>query len=152
MLPIKRILCPTDFSSPSLEGLKAANELAHHFSAELVVLHVNPPIPVMPEGHGAMNFNIPEYQKEMERAANEQIGKVVERWVTPGVKATARVAQGDPAEEVAAAAAETKADLIVMSTHGRTGWRRFVTGSVTEKVVRLAELPVLTVHFPYEED
>jgi len=152
MLPLRTILCPTDFSEPAYEGLKAANELAHHFSAQLVVLHVNPPIPVMPEGHGAINFNIPEYQKEMENAAREQIDKVVERWVAADVNATARVAQGDPAEEIAAAAAEIAADLIVLSTHGRTGWRRFVTGSVTEKVVRLAERPVLAVHFPYEEE
>jgi len=152
MLPVKTILCPTDFSEPSYEGLKAANELAHHFSAGLVVLHVNPPIPVMPEGHGAINFNIPEYQKEMENAAREQIDKVVERWVAADVNTTARVAQGDPAQEIANAAAETEADLVVISTHGRTGWRRFVTGSVTEKVVRLAERPVLTIHFPYEEE
>lgn len=152
MLPVRTILCPTDFSEPSYEGLKAANELAHHFSAQVVVLHVNPPIPVMPEGHGAINFNIPEYQKEMEKAAREQIGKVLERWVSPDVESAARVAQGDPAEEIARAAAELEADLIVLSTHGRTGWRRFVTGSVTEKVVRLAERPVLTVHFPYEEE
>lgn len=151
MLPVKTILCPTDFSEPSYEGLKAANEFAHHFSAQLVVLHVNPPVPVLPEGHGAINFNIPEYQREMEQVANEQIDKVVERWVSPDVNSDARVAEGDPAEEIAAAAAEIEADLIILSTHGRTGWRRFVTGSVTEKVVRLAERPVLTVHFPYEE-
>jgi nucleotide-binding universal stress UspA family protein len=151
MLPIRKILCPTDFSEPSHEALKAANEFAHHFSAQLVVLNVLQPVPVIPEGHGAVHLNIPEYQKEMERSSRSQIRKVVEQWTSPGVESTARVVEGDPAEENAKVDDEIEADLIIISTHGRTGWRRLVLGSVTEKVVRLADRPVLTVRFPYEE-
>lgn len=151
MLPIRTILCPTDFSEPSYDGLKVANEFAHHFSAQLVVLHVNQPVPVMPEGHGAVHFNFPEYQKEMEISSREKIRKVVDRWIASDVEATGRVAEGDPAEEITKVANEIGADLIIIATHGRTGWRRFVLGSVAEKVVRLAERPVLAVRFPYEE-
>jgi len=58
---------------------------------------------------------------------------------------------GDPAQEICQAAKEKGADLIVIATHGQTGWRRLVFGSVTEKVVRLAPCPVLTIPAQMEE-
>ena len=151
MLPIQTILCPTDFSAPSYEGLKTANELAHHFSARLVVLYVNPPIPVMTVGHAPIHFDIPAYQKEMEGSARKELRKVMDRWIIEDVESTLRVAEGDPAEEIESVADDIAADLIVIATHGRTGWRRFVLGSVTEKLVRSAQRPVLTIHCREED-
>jgi nucleotide-binding universal stress UspA family protein len=57
---------------------------------------------------------------------------------------------GSAAEQIANMAVAEKSDLIVIATHGLTGWRRFVFGSVTEKVVRLAQCPVLTIQQPQE--
>lgn len=61
------------------------------------------------------------------------------------------VGHGDVADEIVRIAETEKADLIVTATHGTTGWRRFVFGSVAEKVVRLAKCPVLTIRNPQEE-
>jgi nucleotide-binding universal stress UspA family protein len=61
------------------------------------------------------------------------------------------VALGEAADEIIRISEETKADLVVIATHGQTGWRRLVFGSVAEKVVRLAPCPVLTIRAPHEQ-
>ena len=149
MLPIHCILCPTDFSEPSFAGVSAGNELAMHFGASLVLIHSIPPIPVIPAPHeAAILFNVPSYQQEMEIYAKNSLNDMIGRHISDKLKVETRVAIGEPADEIVKAAGEVQADLIVMATHGETGWKRFVSGSVTEKVVRLARCPVLTVHAP----
>ena len=148
MLPIKRILWPTDFSEPSYRALEAANELAAHFSAELILLHVVPPVPVVPASPEPMGFDIPSYQLEMEAFAKDSLLQVVEERISADVKHRSLVVLGDPAGEIVQAAAEQGADIIVTATHGLTGWRRFIFGSVAEKVIRLAPCPVLSMQAP----
>jgi nucleotide-binding universal stress UspA family protein len=69
MLPIKRILCPTDFSDPSYEAIKAASELASHFGAEMILLHVVPPAPVSPEVMAVPPATVPVSRKDWEALA-----------------------------------------------------------------------------------
>ena len=148
MLPIRKILCPTDFSEPAAEGYRNALLLAKHFEAELLVLHVNTPIPIMPMGHGAVNFNVPEYRKEMENYAASRMKEWIAETAAEDVKITDILGEGDAAGEIVRVAEDQDADLIVIATHGHSGWKKLVTGSVTEKVVRTATRPVLTVHSP----
>lgn len=148
MLPIRKILCPTDFSEPAAEGFKNACLLAAHFGAELIVLNVTPPIPIMPMGHGAINFNVPEYREEMLNYAKSRLAELVAEASRKELSVTDWVIEGDAATEIVRAADDHHAGLIVIATHGHTGWRKFVTGSVTEKVVRTASCPVLTVQAP----
>jgi nucleotide-binding universal stress UspA family protein len=147
MLPIKRILCPTDFSDPSLAALKTACELAAHFNALIQVLHVvsfSPPLPTDMVVIAATDF----YQTDAERcdAALKRVNEIIDLYVPPGVQAQGAVHLGNAAHEITGAADEIGADVIVMGTHGASGWRHLAFGSVAEKVVRMAGRPVLTVH------
>ncbi len=149
MLPIKRILAPTDFSSASMAAVKAACELARHFEAELELLYVVPPIPTLPADM-SYTFDVPNYTDSLQQAAEEKLAEVVTDQVSSGIPARHGIAFGDPAAEIVRKATEDQVDWIVISTHGLTGWRHLVFGSVAEKVVRTAECPVLTVRAPRE--
>lgn len=147
MLPLKKIICPTDFSEPSLAALETACEFAKHFDAELRVLHIvalSPPFPSDMVVVAAPNY----YPSDAERIeeAQRQIANLILRRVPVGVRAVPEVKMGYAANEIACVADEEGADLIVIGTHGLSGWRHLLIGSVMEKVVRLARCPVLTVH------
>lgn len=151
MIPPKKILCPTDFSGPSYEGLTAAKEFAVHFSAELTLLHVIlPPLPVTAEG-GAPVFDYAGYLHEMTSSAERELAALADK-VPGGIGVTTRVIEGNPADQIVDFAKENETDMIVMATHGLTGWRRFIFGSVAEKVVRLSRCPVLTIPAPESGD
>lgn len=153
MLPVKKILCPTDFSEPSYEGLKAANELAEHFSAELCLAHVVAPVPVpmaqsptVPEA-----FNVASYRTELEASAQRSLQEVVEQKIPKELRVRQIIGHGEAANEIVRIAEEETADMIVIATHGLTGWRHLIFGSVAEKVVRLAGCPVLTIRVSEKE-
>ncbi len=155
MLPLRRILCPTDFSEPSYVALEAAVELAEHFAAELVLVHVVTAVPVVPTPHAgaaATTFDVGEYQSSLRRAGEQGLRDLIRERVPEGVVVRPLLLQGEAAREIVDAAADEAADLVVIATHGRTGWRRLVFGSVAEKVVRLADTPVLTIRDPGRND
>jgi nucleotide-binding universal stress UspA family protein len=152
MLPVKKILCPTDFSQPANEGLKTANELALHFSAQLMVLHVVSTTPVVPASPTLTGFHELSALEEMEKAAKEIIATDANRYVDEKVEARLMVINGNAADEIARVAEEEKVDLIVIATHGHGGWREFFFGSVTDKVAKLSNCPVLLIHGPDEEE
>lgn len=147
MLPLKKILCPTDFSEPSYEAIKTANEFAINFSAEIILVHVVTPIPVMPVSPDSMVINLPSYQKELEIYNAKRLQALVEQRVPKSVRVFMHVIWGNPAEEIVRMAETGHVDLIVIATHGLTGWRRFIFGSVAEKVIRIAPCPVLSIQF-----
>ena len=151
MLPIEKAICSTDFSDPSYEGIKAANELAHHFEAELILLHVVSPIPAMTGAGAPTGFHIPAVLKEMEKSAAEMLENIKTNEIKKSTKTRTLVVHGRPADEIVRTAEEEKADLIVIATHGQSGWQRFISGSVTERVVRMASCPVLSVPAPPED-
>jgi nucleotide-binding universal stress UspA family protein len=147
MLPIRKILCPTDFSEPSLKGVATAEEMAKHFGAELLLVTVVAPIhpAVAAESAGYMRE---EFEKEMMRNATESLKQIVAEKIAADINKRQFVVYGSPADEIVALAKKEGVDLLVIATHGWTGWRRFVFGSVAEKVIRLATCPVLTVTGP----
>ena len=152
MLPLKRILCPTDFSEPSLEGVAVANELGVHFRAEIVLVHVVPPIPVVAAGPGGASFNIAAYQEELVSSSKKRLDAMEKEKFAQELCVRPIVSLGSAANEIIRIAGEENAGLIVMATHGETGWRRLVFGSVAERVVRLSDVPLLTVRVPREQD
>jgi universal stress protein A len=152
MLPIKRILCATDFSDPSLEGLKAAGELASHFKASLYLVHVVNPVPPLPATTGSMMFDVPRYQKALESSAEKQLKDLVEDKVLDNIDVHPVISVGVEPDEIVSVAKKKDVDVIVIATHGRTGWRHFIFGSVAEKVVRFAKCPVITIRAPKEEE
>jgi nucleotide-binding universal stress UspA family protein len=151
MLKIEKILSATDFSEPSFYALKFANEFAVHFNAELVVINVVPPIPITSTPPpftaagvpGSLDLNA--YRQSLVESAQKELMKIIEKYIAPQLKITTVVEYGDPAERILYTAEKSKVDLIVISTHGRSGWRQFIFGSVAEKIIRIAKQPVLTV-------
>jgi nucleotide-binding universal stress UspA family protein len=151
MFPLRTILCPTDFSEPSLLALNAANELARMSGAEIILVHVVSPLPVIPPPDAMATFNVAAYMEEMLQSARTSMDKLIEEKGQSDVKMRALVLTGNAADEITRAAEEQMAGLIVIATHGLTGWRRFIFGSVAERVVRLSPCPVLAIPAPGEE-
>jgi len=151
MLPLKHILWTTDFSDESKTSLKVAEEWAKHFKARLYALNVVDPIPVVrPPVFTAMapaqaSFNVEAYREELERGALESLQEIIAEELDKKVDAHPLVAHGTAAREIVRIADEKDVDLIVISTHGRTGLTHLVFGSVAEQVVRNAHVPVLVV-------
>ncbi len=146
MLTLRRILIPTDFSSPSEEALDIALELAALFDAELHVLHavvLHADDPNDPAHHFP---DVEELRRRLERIADERMSSALERRTSAAARVVRSQRRGiSTAPVVLEYAEEIDADLIVMSTHGRRGLEHVLLGSVTEEVVRLARCPVLTV-------
>lgn len=135
----RRILVPVDFSPSSRVALEHALGIARRNDAQLTLLHVVEPF-------DASLLMDPAEARRIARAdANEQLSKlagpIVQDWPRTGRELRA----GNPATTIVAMARRMKADLIVMGTHGRTGLKRMVIGSVAERVVRLAHCSVLVV-------
>jgi nucleotide-binding universal stress UspA family protein len=142
-IEMKRILCPVDFSEFSLRAIERAVSLADWFDAKLVALHVVP-LPTA-AGPGSPYFPAPLQTTRDEHAQAE--GDLKD-WVAPFAERVAietRVRLGNAWREIMTEAKELPADLVVMGTHGRSGFEHLLLGSVTEKVVRRATCPVLTV-------
>lgn len=146
MLPFKKILCPTDFSEPACRAIKAAGEMAEMFSAELILIHVVGPVPVLETPTGLASFDVAAYQRELSGSARESLQMRLDNYVPKSVTSRMLVIHGEAAHEVVRVANEENMDLIVLSSHGESGWRRRIFGSVSEKVIRLAECPVLTIN------
>ena len=153
MVPFRKILVPTDFSEPARTGLDAAKLLARRDEAECVLIHVVTPVQTIPPSgpptHSGIEMSA--VMEELEDGARRSLDEMVNEVASEGIRARSLVVRGTPADEIAAAAEEEKADVVVIATHGWTGWRRFVFGSVAEKVVRLAPCPVLTIPAPVEK-
>lgn len=157
MLPIKKIICPTDFSDPSYVAIKTAGELARHFSAELILVHIIAPLPsyasagITPGTSSTPQFDLATYNRQLEIFAQESFKEIIEKRLPSDLRVRTSILQGQAADEIVKAVSDEKADMIIISTHGRTGWRRFIFGSVAEKVIRTTTCPVLTIHKPNEE-
>ena len=143
-MTIRKILVPTDFSAHSKEGQGWAAELARRYEASLTLVHVYQPISyALPEGYVLPSANLlADLEVNLGRAL-DQAKAELER--TSGLRVDTALMQGVPFAEIIRFAREGSYDLIVLSTHGRTGLRHALLGSVAEKVVRKAPCPVLTV-------
>jgi universal stress protein A len=151
MLPIRKILCPTDFSEPSFKGIEAASELAEHFSAELLLISVVTPVyPIGAPGVPA-SYKVGEYYEDMVEYATQSLEDIEKEKIPEGVKTQRFIDRGNAADKIVKRAESENVDLIVIATHGWTGWRRLVFGSVAERVVRFAKCPVVTVPEPKQE-
>ena len=144
---IKRILCPLDFSRFSEHALEQAIALARELNASVDALHVSAVAPVAASvGIGSPIVLEPARLREAERGALEaQLRDVTFDVDTAGVEVGTTLLEGDPVASIIGRATAWPADLIVMGTHGRSGFDRLLLGSVAEKVLRRAPCPVLIV-------
>ena len=146
MLTLRKILCPVDFSDLSLNALTFAVDLASKFQAELHLLHVF-------EGYDEISLNpetalipMPEWLIKLRHLCHEKLAALPSPDLAARCPALVRANREGPAiHEILDYAAHQKIDLIVLATHGRTGLKHLLMGSVAENVVRSATCPVLTI-------
>ena len=144
MLPPKLILSPLDFSDPSHEALDTAAGLASSVGAELLLVHVVPMLPRLPSP--ITIFNEAEFEQELHKDAVRKLKELSHKLGAKGLKVHTEVGTAnDVGMEIIRIAEHKHADLIVIATHGMAGWHRLAFGSVAEKVVRLAQGPVLVL-------
>jgi nucleotide-binding universal stress UspA family protein len=138
MLAIKNILHPTDFSSRSDLSFRLACSLARDYGARLLVMHVVE-VPTAVYGEGII-LPPPE---ESWKVARDKLNQM--QLQHPNLQLDHLLVEGSPVPEILRVANEFKFDVIVMGTHGRTGLSRALMGSVTERVLRKAPCPVVSV-------
>jgi nucleotide-binding universal stress UspA family protein len=146
-MSIRKILVPTDFSETSEAAARYALELAATMGASVTLLHAYA-LDVYPVGaDGAVYIPSPETVAETMRAAGRELDRFRTR-LPQGIPIDARTMEGRAAEAIVSTARDHGFDLVVMGTHGRTGLRHLLIGSVAEHVVRTSAVPVLTVRPP----
>ncbi|HEY3119644.1 MAG TPA: universal stress protein [Vicinamibacteria bacterium] len=145
MMPLRKILVPTDFSESARRALDYGLAFARDYQAELILLHVVEAVPV---GYASDLFPVPvaEMYQEVSAYARAELAKLAAEAAGQGVTTRERVLQGKPSAEIVRLAAEEAVDLIVLGTHGKDLLDQAIFGSTTERVVRKAPCPVLTCH------
>ena len=143
-LRIQKILLPTDFSAYSATATKYACELADKFAASLFLLHVVETHPTVAPDFG-MGLALPAFVNESTTAAEKALANLLDPQWAAHHSIVQAVVQGSPKAEIVRYARQSDIDLIVLTTHGRTGLAHVLLGSVAETIVRTAPCPVLTV-------
>lgn len=144
----KKILVTLDGSEFAERALEPALAIAQKFGAELILLRVVVPeeVVITTPGLGAIYYDVKETQSQREYdEAEGYLYSLKTRWLGVELHARSQVLSGAPPEVILDVAVAEKADLIVMSTHGRSGFSRLLYGSVAEAVLRGARQPVLLV-------
>lgn len=148
-MKIRKILVPLDFSALSKEALPWAIDLARRHDASITLVHVYQPISfALPEGYV---LPAPSALADLEVSLGKSLDDARRDVEKSGLRVDTKIVQGVPFAEIVRLAREGSYDLVVLSTHGRTGIRHALLGSVAEKVVRKAQCPVLTVRPPGHE-
>jgi nucleotide-binding universal stress UspA family protein len=142
MKTFDHILMPTDFGAPSAEAVELAVSLATALKAQLTLLHVWD-LPTRPYMDVVVDSRT--LHALVEKAAAERLQRALEhvRQRIPGAQSALRM--GEPWEEILEAVSTLRPSLLIMGTHGRRGVSRALLGSVTEKLIRLSPVPVLTI-------
>lgn len=144
MLPAKILLC-TDFSENSESAQKYALEYAKALGSQVIVLHVVDLWAGVPTYDEGVYVYVKEAVGRLEETAKSRLEALKESCSSAGANITTLCVTGIPAEEIVRTAEERGAGLIVMGTHGWTGLKHVLLGSVAEKVLRTAGIPVMVV-------
>ena len=142
MLSIKRILAPVDFSERSEAAVTEATRLAELFGADLTVLHVEPSL----EAHSTFESlsQIGQSEKAQREASRQVEAQLREFAARLSPRASSVLVEGDPLTRIEEYAKNHSVDLIVIGTHGRGGFRRFLLGSLSSKLLHDVSIPIVT--------
>jgi nucleotide-binding universal stress UspA family protein len=152
-LQLRAILLPTDFSGCGNYALPYAAAIARATGATVICIHVVEPIvPAVGYSGLAEPMPIADMSEQLEDSAERELPQLIDCEDLHGLKVEEAIAHGDAAAEIVRVATERAVDLIVISSHGRTGLGRMIFGSTAEAVVRHAHCPVLVVKPPPEEE
>ncbi|MDT0643385.1 universal stress protein [Zunongwangia sp. F363] len=142
---MKKILVPTDFSDQAEVALKVAANLAKKFDSEIFLLHMlELPLQLIDPVEGSSSRNLPESIFFM-KLAHQRFGKLMQRPFLEGIKVHESVQFHQAFEGIKDFSEEIDCDLIVMGSHGASGFKEMFIGSNTEKVVRSSQIPVLVI-------
>ena len=149
---LRQILLPTDFSGCANYAFPYAAAIARATQARIVCLHVVEPV-VPAVGYSGLADPMPlaDMSEQLEDSAERELPRLTDCEELKGLEVEEVIVHGDAAAEIVRVAGEQEADLIVISSHGRTGLGRMIFGSTAEAVVRHASCPVLVVKPPQEE-
>ena len=145
------ILYPTDFSTCSEHAKEYAIALASNTLYSLHIAHVVDSSSIYSAGMDASGGAVAEVLSVLERQANDNLDKIVDSAKTLEIKATKHLLHGRPDVEIVRLADELQSGLIVIGTHGRSGFSKLVFGSTCEKIVRNSRVPVLAIKEPEHE-
>ncbi|MCI0619304.1 universal stress protein, partial [bacterium] len=151
----KKILCPVDFSEYSILALRYATALAKDNDAELIVYHSIPDLtPAISYLEGEFLLTVSD---ALLNNAKSTLNDWIKKFVSPDLVVEKIVGHGNPADSIVEISRKLRIDLLVMGTHGVTGYERFLMGSVTNRVLHKSSVPVLVVsktshHFIYENE
>jgi nucleotide-binding universal stress UspA family protein len=148
MIEIRRILCPIDFSDSSRRAFDHAVAVARWYQSTITALHVFAIAPVSDYAPGVAGPELVALTPKDRDQVLAEVKRFCEVGAAAGIPVETVVREGSTANEILGHATDMKADLLVMGTHGRSGFDRLLIGSVTEKVLRKARCPVLTVPRP----
>jgi nucleotide-binding universal stress UspA family protein len=151
MLEIKLILCPVDFSEFSVRAYHYALSLAEHYRAKLVAQHIVELWRYPYAEYVASQGDYQEFRRALREGGEEHLRKFVKDHSHDEIQPELAVHEGIAADLILSFAEAQKTDLIVMGTHGRRGFDRLVLGSVTDRVMRRAPCPVLTICKPPQD-
>jgi nucleotide-binding universal stress UspA family protein len=140
----EKILCPVDFSEGSDRALDYALALGKRHGSRVSVMHVLPTVLVDPDVYPYLTEPVLANSEARDRAYH-RLGEFVHRALADGIGSEVILEDGDVVGDVLNKARRLEADLIVMGTHGRRGFERLLLGSVTERVLRQSEAPVLSI-------
>jgi nucleotide-binding universal stress UspA family protein len=140
----KLILAPIDFSGFSRNALDAAAEMASAFGAALLLVYIAPAIPDLPKGVSI--FKEGEFESELHQTASKQLSELAAALAKKNLDVRTEVGTAnDVGMELVRIAEHDNVDMIVIATHGMTGWRRIAFGSVAQTVVEQAACAVLVL-------
>lgn len=140
----KHILVPMDFSSSSDAALGVAAEFAKLFNAQLYLLHV---MPMLIMDAGDNYYPDEEFARYAQRDANMKLAALVKSLMSEGVEAKSGIEVGnDVVGNIMMVIEREKINMLVLSTHGMSGWRAVVFGSIAEKVTKIVRCPLLLLH------
>ena len=138
----KKVLVPTDFSDIALQGIRAAADWQHGMGVEVVLVHVTEP------AHDGLRVQTSDLHNKMKNEAMETLRHLAADHFSESAKIKTVVIEGKSAEAICKAAEDYQVDVIIIPTHGRSGLKHALLGSVAEKVVRQASCSVLVVREP----
>jgi nucleotide-binding universal stress UspA family protein len=152
-LQLRTILLPTDFSGCANYAVAYAAAIARAAKARVICIYVlEPMVPAVGYTGLADPLPIADISEQLEDSAERELPQVVHCEELQGLEVEEVITHGDAAAEIVRVAAEREVDLIVISSHGRTGFGRMIFGSTAEAVVRHARCPVLVVKPPADEE
>lgn len=142
---MKKILVPCDFSDPAVQAFKFAVDIANQSNGEIILLHVIE-LPVMHDTVLMPTLNFEQaFLADMKANAEKNFTKMKSKWAKDGPKVTSFVEYGPITSTVDQFLKDKKVDLVVMGTKGASGFKEFLVGSNTEKIVRWSDVPVISV-------